>query len=69
MVFGVEYVLKNDFLKSVEKVKMLGATPCAIAACMCPIPGDIAKRCCFLLTENLRDVKDRWCELIKVRTV
>lgn len=31
-----------------EKVKMLGATPCAIAACMCPIPGDIAKRCCSL---------------------
>lgn len=28
-----------------EKVKMLGAMPCAIAACMCPIPGDIAKRC------------------------
>lgn len=28
-----------------EKVKMLGATPCAIAACMCPIPEDIAKRC------------------------
>jgi hypothetical protein len=52
-----------------EKVKMLGATPCAIAACMCPIPGDIAKRCCSLLTENLRDVKDRWCKLIEVRTV
>lgn len=54
-----------------EKVKMLGATPCAIAACMCPIPGDIAKRCCSLSlwTENLRDVKDRWCELIEVRTV
>lgn len=28
-----------------EKVKMLGATPCAIAACVYPIPGDIAKRC------------------------
>ncbi len=28
-----------------EKVKMLGATPCAIAASMYPIPGDIAKRC------------------------
>lgn len=33
------------FFKSMEKVKMLGAMPCAIAACMCPIPGDIAKRC------------------------
>lgn len=33
------------FFLSMEKVKMLGATPCAIAACMCPIPGDIAKRC------------------------
>lgn len=51
-----------------EKVKMLGATPCAIAACMCPIPGDIAKRChsLSLWTEDLRDVKDRWCELIEV---
>lgn len=28
-----------------EKVKLLGATPCAIAASMYPIPGDIAKRC------------------------
>lgn len=59
-----------------EKVKMLGAMPCAIAACMCPILGDIAKRCHSLSldreshwTENLRDVKGRWCKLIEVRTV
>lgn len=52
-----------------EKVKMLGATPCAIAACMYPIPEDIAKRCDSLLTEDLRDVKDRFCKLIELRTV
>lgn len=53
-----------------EKVKMLGAMPCAIAACMCPIPGDIVNVAILSLwTENLRDVKDRWCKLIEVRTV
>lgn len=28
-----------------EKVKILGAMPCAIAASMYPMPEDIAKRC------------------------
>lgn len=36
-----------------EKVKMLGATPCAIAACMCPIPEDIAKCCDSLFGQRI----------------
>lgn len=46
----------------------IGAMACAIAACMYPIPDDIAKRCDSILTDDLRDVKDRFCKLIDERT-
>jgi hypothetical protein len=36
----------------------------AIAACRYPIPDDIAERCDSLLTEDLRDIKDRFCDFI-----
>ena len=42
----------------------IGAMAGAIAACRYPIPDEIAERCDSLLTEDLRDIKDRFCELI-----
>lgn len=36
----------------------------AIAACMYPIPRSISERCDSLLTDDLRDIKDRFCQLI-----
>ena len=42
----------------------IGAMAGAIAACRYPIPENIAERCDSLLTEDLRDIKDRFCELI-----
>ena len=46
----------------------IGAMACAIAACMYPIPEDIAIRCDSILTDDLRDIKDRFCKLIDERT-
>lgn len=45
----------------------IGAMAGAIAACMYSIPEDIAERCNKILTEDLRDIKDRFCELIENR--
>lgn len=45
----------------------IGAMAGAIAACMCPIPDEIAKRCDSILTEDLREIKDRFCDLITDR--
>lgn len=45
----------------------IGAMAGAIAACMYPIPDDIAKRCDSILTEDLRGIKDRFCTLIENR--
>ena len=45
----------------------IGAMAGAIAACMYPISDDIAKRCDSILTEDLREVKDRFCEFIDRR--
>jgi ADP-ribosylglycohydrolase len=42
----------------------IGAMACAIAACMYPIPDDIAARCDTLLTDDLREIKDRFLELL-----
>lgn len=42
----------------------IGAMAGAIAACRYPIPENIAERCDSLLTDDLRDIKDRFCELI-----
>ena len=46
----------------------IGAMAGAIAACMYPIPEEIAKRCDSILTEDLRDIKDRFCNLIEERS-
>lgn len=42
----------------------IGAMAGAIAACMYPIPEDIAERCDIILTDDLRDIKDRFCQFI-----
>ena len=46
---------------SVMTLAMAGA----IAACRYPIPDEIAEGCDSLLTDDLRDIKDRFCELIQ----
>ena len=46
----------------------IGCMAGAIAACRYPIPDDIAKRCGSLLTEDLRDIKDRFCDFIDKRS-
>lgn len=43
----------------------IGAMAGAIAACMYPIPDEIAERCDAILTEDLREIKDRFCEFIE----
>ena len=45
----------------------IGAMAGAIAACMYPIPNEIAERCDSALTEDLKEIKDRFCEFIKKR--
>ena len=46
---------------------MLGALAGEIAECMYPVPDDIAERCDSILTEDLREIKDRFCEFIEKR--
>lgn len=36
-----------------------------IAACMYPIPDDIAEICDEILTDDLREIKDRFMEMIQ----
>ena len=43
----------------------IGAMAGAIAACRYPIPEEIAERCDSLLTDDLRDIKDQFCEMIQ----
>lgn len=45
----------------------IGAMSGAIAACMYPIPDEIAERCDSILTEDLREIKEKFCELIETR--
>lgn len=45
----------------------IGAMAGAIAACMYPIPDIIATRCDKLLTDDLREIKDKFIELINLR--
>ena len=47
----------------------IGAMAGAIAACVYLIPDEIAERCNNILTEDLRDIKDRFCELIEKRNI
>jgi ADP-ribosylglycohydrolase len=42
----------------------IGCMAGAIAACRYPIPEDIAERCDSLLTEDLRNIKDSFIEMI-----
>lgn len=42
----------------------IGAMAGAIAACVYPIPDEIAERCDSILTEDLRDIKDRFIDII-----
>ena len=39
----------------------------AIAACMYPIPADIAERCDSILTDDLREIKDQFIEFVSER--
>ena len=45
----------------------IGCMAGAIAACMYPIPEEIAKRCDSILSDDLRDIKDKFIELIEER--
>jgi ADP-ribosylglycohydrolase len=45
----------------------IGAMAGAIAACMYPIPEEIAVRCNSILTEDLREIKDKFCKLVDDR--
>ena len=56
--------LCNKINKSMDKVKMLGAMAGAIAASVYPIPDEIAERCNSILTEDLREIKGRFLELV-----
>ena len=43
----------------------IGAMAGAIAACMYPIPDHIAERCDSILTEDLREIKDKFIQMIE----
>ena len=45
----------------------IGAMAGAIAACCYPIPDEIAEKCNSILTEDLREIKDQFIELLKER--
>lgn len=45
----------------------IGAMAGAIAACMYPIPDEIAEKCNSILTEDLRDIKDSFIDFIEKR--
>ncbi len=45
----------------------IGAMAGAIAACMYPIPDDIAKRCDDILTDDLRKIKDKFLTMVEQR--
>ena len=45
----------------------IGCMAGAIAACMYPIPNYIAERCNNLLTDDLREIKDQFLEMIGER--
>ena len=42
----------------------IGCMAGAIAACIYPIPEGIAEKCNSILTDDLREIKDKFCELI-----
>ena len=71
-----EYVLEGNSFEEVIRLAIslggdsdtIGCMAGAIAACRYPIPDDIAKRCDSLLTEDLRDIKDRFCDFINKRS-
>ena len=43
----------------------IGAMAGAIAACVYPIPEDIAKRCDDILTKDLREIKDKFLDMVE----
>ncbi len=45
----------------------IGAMAGAIAACMYPIPDEIVNRCNTILTEDLKEIKDKFIKLLKER--
>ena len=47
----------------------IGAMAGAIAACMYPIPDEIAERCNRILTEDLREIQDKFVDFIQKRDV
>lgn len=42
----------------------LACMACGIAACMYPIPDDIAEVCDEILTDDLREIKDKFMKMI-----
>ena len=45
----------------------IGCMAGAIAACMFPIPDEMAERCNSILTDDLREIKDQFLEMIEKR--
>lgn len=45
----------------------IGCMAGAIAACMYPIPDDIAEKCNEILSDDLREIKDRFIDFIEKR--
>lgn len=43
----------------------IGAMAGSIAACMYPIPDEIAERCDSILTEDLKEIKDKFMEMVE----
>jgi ADP-ribosylglycohydrolase len=43
----------------------IGAMAGAIAASMYPIPEEIAKRCDDILTKDLREIKDKFLDMVE----
>ena len=40
---------------------------CAIAACMYPIPDEIAEVCDEILTDDLKEIKEDFCSVVNIK--
>ena len=67
-VKGAQAIATSVFLCKQGKPKQeIKAMAGAIAACMYLIPDEIAERCNNILTDDLRDIKDRFIEFVENR--
>ena len=68
----IAFLEGNTFEEVLRLAISLGGDPdtiacmaCGIAACMYPIPDDLAEICDEILTDDLREIKDRFLETIR----